>query len=168
MITVSHPNVNQYVKALLQALDVKNQLQEFHTTINAGRRNVPIERRKIRQHPYRELARIVCQRLKQRQLTKHDSGIFSIDSVARSFDRQVARNLKACSAVYCYEDSALATFRAAQTIGVRRYYELPIVYWTTAQKLLQEERSDIRNGNQPCWEHAIHRLNSSGRAPNWL
>jgi glycosyltransferase involved in cell wall biosynthesis len=150
MITVSHPNVNQYVRALLLALDTKNQLKEFHTTLSLGPRRVAIDRRKIKQHPYREFARIVAQRLRRDRFIRQESGIFSIDAVAREFDKEVAKRLESCAAVYCYEDSALASFRAARDLGAKRYYELPIMYWTTTQKLLHEEAR-----RYPQWEPTL-------------
>ncbi|MBV8173582.1 MAG: hypothetical protein JO151_03345, partial [Verrucomicrobia bacterium] len=65
MITLSHPTVNQYVRALVYALPQRGALQEFHTTIAMGQRAVDLARQKIRQHPYREILRLVGQRLRQ-------------------------------------------------------------------------------------------------------
>jgi len=150
MVIVSHPNVNQYVRALLAALEGRGELQEFHTTLNSGRRRVPIPRRKIFQHKHLELMRLLGQRLRQNWLVSHDSGLASIDAVAGMLDREVAKRVRRGAAIYCYEDSALATFGAAQKAGLRRYYELPIMYWTTTRKLLQEEA--IR---YPQWEPTL-------------
>jgi len=150
MVIVSHPNVNQYVRALLAALEGRGELQEFHTTLNSGRRRVPIPRRKIFQHKHLELMRLLGQRLRQNWLVSHDSGLASIDAVAKMLDREVAKRIKTGAAIYCYEDSALATFGAAQKVGAKRCYELPIMYWTTTQKLLQEEA--IR---YPQWEPTL-------------
>ena len=58
MLSVSHPTVNQYVRALLEALDESGQLLEFHTTAAVGRRAVKIARSKVRQHPFREVVRL--------------------------------------------------------------------------------------------------------------
>jgi hypothetical protein len=150
MVIVSHPNVNQYVRALLAALEAKGKLQEFHTTLNFGRRGVALPRSKIFQHAHLELVRLLGQRLGQNWLVSHDSGLASIDAVARMLDRRVAERVKSRTAVYCYEDSALATFGAAQKVGVKRYYELPIMYWTTTQKLLREEAT-----RYPQWEPTL-------------
>jgi glycosyltransferase involved in cell wall biosynthesis len=150
MVIVSHPNVNQYVRALLAALEARGELQEFHTTLNFGRRRVALPHRKIFQHAYLELVRLLGQRLRQNWLVGHDSGLASIDAVARTLDRQVAKRVRPGAAVYCYEDSALATFGAAQRVGVKRYYELPIMYWTTTQKLLREEAM-----RYPQWEPTL-------------
>jgi glycosyltransferase involved in cell wall biosynthesis len=152
MVTVSHPQVNQYVRALLAGLQKHRALHEFYTTLSVGRRRIDIPgiKPKVRQFPYREMGRLIAQRLGQEWLTRHDSGVLCSDAVAREFDRYVANHLSSSSATYCYEDSALETFRAAERIGMRRFYELPILYWETAQRLLREEA--IR---YPKWEQTL-------------
>jgi glycosyltransferase involved in cell wall biosynthesis len=150
MITVSHPTVNQYVRALLQALEAANELREFHTTIAIGRRAVNIDRSKVRPHPGREILRLVSQRLQQDWLIRHEFGWASVDAVAQDFDRQVADSLDDRAAIYCYEDSALSTFQAAARMGLKRYYELPIMYWETAQRLLRQEAE-----RYPEWEPTL-------------
>ena len=54
VITLSHPTVNGYVRALVYALAQQGALQEFHTTIAMGPRAVDLARQKIRQHPREE------------------------------------------------------------------------------------------------------------------
>jgi glycosyltransferase involved in cell wall biosynthesis len=158
MITVSHPQVNQYVRALLAALDEKGELQEFHTTLAIGRRSVKIRggRQKIRQHPYREIVRLVAQRFGQEWLIRQGSGLASSDAVAIEFDRQVAKSLTSCSAIYCYEDSAFETFQAAERLGLRRFYELPILYWETVHRLLRTEAE-----RYPNWEPTLQATRDS-------
>ena len=150
MIIVSHPTVNQYVRALVGDLDRVNKLEAFHTTIAGGIRRVKLKREKVRQHPYRETIRLLAQRLGHDWLIRHESGWASVDAVAQEFDRQVSMSLASGAAVYCYEDSALSTFRAAARIGTKRFYELPIMYWETAQKLLCEEAE-----RYPAWEPTL-------------
>jgi hypothetical protein len=150
MISVSHPTVNQYVRALLKALEKIGQLQEFHTTFAIGRRTVKIAGFKIRQHPCREGVRLLGQRLSQDWLIRHETGSASVDAVAQEFDRWVSKRLGNAAGVYCYEDSALATFLAAIRRGVKRYYELPILYWETAQRLLRQEAE-----RYPEWEPTL-------------
>jgi glycosyltransferase involved in cell wall biosynthesis len=150
MITVSHPTVNQYVRALVTALDRRSELRELHTTIAIGQRSVGIARGKIRQHPGREIVRLLGQRSKQHWLVRHESGWASVDAVAQEFDRHVSKTLGKNGAVYCYEDSALFTFGAADRMGLKRYYELPILYWETAQKLLTQEAE-----RYPEWEPTL-------------
>src|SRR5271165_1750394 len=131
MITVSNPHVNPYVRALLAALEEKGELHEFHTTLSLGRRRLGTcgARQKVHQHPYREIVRLFAQRFGQEWLIRHSSGLACSDAVAWGFDRHVSKCLNSSSAIYCYEDSALETFRAAGRLGVRRFYELPIMYW---------------------------------------
>ena len=150
MITVSHPTINQYVRALTEALDRARALEVFHTTIAFGRRRVNITGKKVRQHPYRETLRLLAQRLGQNWLVRHESGWASVDAVAEEFDRQVSMTLTPGAAVYGYEDSALSTFRAAARLGAKRFYELPILYWETVQILLREEAE-----RYPAWEPTL-------------
>ena len=150
MLSVSHPTVNQYVRALIDALEAAGELQVFHTTLSMGRRAVRIERSKVRLHPFPEVLRLIGHRLRQDWLIRHESGWASVDAVAQAFDRQVSKSLDGTASVYCYEDSAVFTFRAAARMGVMRYYELPIVYWPTAQKLLRQEAE-----RYPEWEPTL-------------
>jgi len=150
MITVSHPTVNEYVRALVRALDQHGALEKFHTTIAFSQRAVDLARHKIRQHPHREILRLLGQRLRQDWLIHHESGWASVDAVAQEFDRDVSKGLVEGCAVYCYEDSALATFRAAGQMGIKRYYELPILYFEASQKLLREEAA-----RYPEWEPTL-------------
>jgi glycosyltransferase involved in cell wall biosynthesis len=150
MLSVSHPTVNQYVRALIVALEAVDELHLFHTTLASGRRSVKIARSKVRLHPFPEVWRLIGQRLSQDWLVRHESGWASVDSVAQAFDRQVSKSLDGMANVYCYEDSAVSTFRAAAQIGVMRYYKLPIVYWPTAQKLLRQEAE-----RYPKWEPTL-------------
>jgi glycosyltransferase involved in cell wall biosynthesis len=142
--------VNQYVRALVMALDRRGALREFHTTLAVGRRSVDIDGNRIRQHPYREIFRLLGQRLRQNWFTHHETGWASVDAVAQQFDRKVSKSLGKDAAVYCYEDSALLTFRAADRTGLKRYYELPILYWETAHKLLMQEAE-----RYPEWEPTL-------------
>jgi glycosyltransferase involved in cell wall biosynthesis len=150
MISVCHPTVNGYVRALLQGLDDCGQLHEFHTTIAVGRRAVQIAGAKVRQHPYREIVRLLGRRFRQEWLIRHESGWASVDAVAQAFDREVSKCLGETAGVYCYEDSALATLRAARQRGLKRYYELPILYWPTVQILLRQEAD-----RYPEWEPTL-------------
>lgn len=132
MILVSHPTVNAFVRALAEALDTAGRLAAFHTTLAIGRRGVAVDRSRVRQHPWPEVARLAAQRLGIRWPG-------AVDVVYRSLDAAVARGLRDARTVYCYEDGALATFRAAREREILRCYELPIAYWKTTQRLLREE-----------------------------
>jgi glycosyltransferase involved in cell wall biosynthesis len=52
--------------------------------------------------------------------------------------------------VYGYEYGCEHTFAAARRLGIARYYDLPIAYWTTAQRLLAEESQRL-----PDWEPTL-------------
>lgn len=52
--------------------------------------------------------------------------------------------------VHAYEDGAVATFAAAKRCGIKCSYELPIAYWETSQRLLNEEAKRL-----PQWEPTL-------------
>jgi glycosyltransferase involved in cell wall biosynthesis len=54
------------------------------------------------------------------------------------------------TAVYCYEDIARDTFRVARANGWTTFYDLPIAYWETSQRLLREEAR-----RWPEWEPTL-------------
>ena len=62
------------------------------------------------------------------------------------------------STVYCYEDGALETFKAAKKKGIKCVYELPIGYWKSAQEIFEEE-TDLN----PDWSDTISRMSVSAR-----
>ena len=167
-IIISHPTGNAFVREAASGLADAGVLQEFHTTLAFFGSKWPGElRRRVypenlksftRQHPLREAARLVAQRLGLRNLDRHERGWASVDKVYRSLDRAVAKSLdpKKTSAVYCYEDGALETFRAAEQLGIRRIYDLPIGYWRAARRLLSEEAE-----RRPDWASTIGGLGDS-------
>ena len=160
MVILSHPTGNNFVREAAIALSENNQLHEFHTGIAACGENFfqklasfpflsEIKRRScldslnpfLRLHPWRELGRLVSERFSLNFLTHHESGFFSVDCVYQSFDKRVAKCVgkSKLSAVYCYEDGSLETFRAAKKTGTKCIYDLPIGYWRVGRKIMQEE-----------------------------
>lgn len=157
-IAVSHPTGNANVRAVLSALDADHLLETFYTTVGlrqggllqrsipppfrgrAERRSYGVSHGEIVFHPLREVLRLL--------------GRGHIDQVYSDLDRfvseQVTRRKHRLAAVYCYEDGALATFRAARAAGLARFYDLPIAYWETAQRLLREEAERL-----PEWEPTL-------------
>jgi glycosyltransferase involved in cell wall biosynthesis len=143
MILLSHPTGNTFVRALLAGLEASGREYEFHTSVGfAGhaprafqRRVYDIPAARLRTHPARELARLAAGRLGLGKLAP------GIDAVARGLDRATARALRSgrFDCVYGYEDSAAESFLAARELGVRRCYELPIAYWETSRRLLEQE-----------------------------
>jgi glycosyltransferase involved in cell wall biosynthesis len=163
-VLLSHPAGNQNLRAMLDGLNAAGMLSRFATTLAAppkdglamkvlpgalrrelSRRHFSVPRERILQHAWRELARTACGRLGWNHALRHEQGFVSVDAVLHDFDRFVARALprvhaqEPVGAVYSYEDSALETFRAAQRLGVRRVYDLPISYWETGRRLMRDE-----------------------------
>ncbi|PAY17877.1 glycosyl transferase family 1 [Rhodopirellula sp. SM50] len=163
MITFSHPTGNQNVRHALLALEDEGLVSQFVTSVAAFPGNVwhrlsqtslasefsrrcfdTRVRNKTIQLPWRELGRMIAPRVGLRALTAHESGPFCIDRVYRAQDRAVADRLRSgklsgVSAVYCYEDAALETFRAAKELDIRCIYDLPIGYWRSARRIQTEE-----------------------------
>jgi len=115
------------------------------------RRSYDLPEATIALRPLRELVRLMAPKLRANFLVTYESGWASVDSVYQDLDRHVANQLKSqfnlqrdsikhqISGVYCYEDAALQTFRAAKEIGLKCFYDLPIAYWETSQQLLHHE-----------------------------
>jgi glycosyltransferase involved in cell wall biosynthesis len=174
MILLTHPTGNANVRTLLAALEQVGELELFYTTVAVEesawyihllphflkkeflRRTYNLPKSKTATRPLRELVRLGASKLNLTFLTAHETGWASVDSIYRALDRQVALqltgNLKNChiSAVYCYEDAAINTFRAAKKLGWQCFYDLPIAYWETSQHLLREEAERL-----PEWEPTL-------------
>ena len=164
MVLLSHPTGNSFVRSAVAALEQVGLLAEFWTCF-AWDKNSPwsgflpvgvrneLQRRsfhleepkRLRTRPGRELARLVSNKLGWQKMTRHESGVFSIDAVYRALDRDVASRLKnekdssAIRIVYAYEDSARESFRTAKEKGMRCVYDLSIGYHASARKIFQEE-----------------------------
>jgi glycosyltransferase involved in cell wall biosynthesis len=96
---------------------------------------------------------LLARKLKFHFLTKHEVGFSSVDNVYHATDRFASKYLKKhankISAVYCYEDGALVTFKVAKQLNIKCIYELPIGYWRTHHRLNQEE-----SALQPEWANS--------------
>lgn len=158
MVVMSHPVGNANVRAVMAALDEARLLDTFYTTVGVRAdaawldwmprrlRNALMRRQfktvhgRLVFHPAMELRRL--------------AGRSHIDAVCYDLDAYVAaklpRHAGTTRAVYAYEDAALETFRAAQTLGWHRCYDLPIAYWETSQRLLWEEAERL-----PAWEPTL-------------
>jgi glycosyltransferase involved in cell wall biosynthesis len=169
----SHPTGNAFARTVLVCMYEAGILKEFHTTIASYPGNLwdilgksewgrEFKRRTFDrrlqpltvQHPFRELGRFLASQLKLQRLNRHETGGFCIDAVYQTLDGIVAKRLRdspqTFTAVYAYEDGALETFRAAYELGIRRFYDLPIAYWETSQRLLHEEAERL-----PAWEPTL-------------
>ncbi len=172
MVLLSHPTGNQFVRHALESLLDAGLLGEFHTGVSwnpeslinsfvprkiraeLGRRAYPAAiRERTCMHRLKELGRLAAQVVGARSLTTHESGCFSVDAVFQDLDRRVARRLNSSRefrCVYAYEDGALESFRAAKEKGIHCAYDLPIAYWETSRRLLDEEAARL-----PQWEPTL-------------
>lgn len=152
----------------VQALAEADLLAEFWTCINwnpeaayakllpeslkrqFARRTFPaVARSRTHASPWREAGRLLAPKIKMQALTRHETGPLSVDAVFQALDRRVARRLPhiaGLTGVYAGEDGACETFRQAQRLGLKRFYDLPIGYWRAAQALYAEERE-----REPEW-----------------
>jgi glycosyltransferase involved in cell wall biosynthesis len=162
MILLSHPMGNANVRAVANSFRETGLLHSFHTSIavypgnrwdrlsrigplkDFRRREFPASLREITfQYPAGELARMAANKLGLKELTRHETGRFSVDGIYHAHDRKVADFVRnhgdELQGVYAYEDGALETFTAATEKGLRKIYDLPIAYWKTGRELMQEE-----------------------------
>ncbi|HKG08686.1 MAG TPA: glycosyltransferase family 4 protein [Pedobacter sp.] len=169
-VMLSHPQGSEFVRAAISAFDKAGMLVEFNTTLsfnkNSGwigalpgslrkellRRSFPLKSDKIIAHPLREMVRMIAPHLGLAGLTRHETGWASVDRIYHQLDRVVAKRLprlveeRGLDAVYCYEDGALETFTRARKLGLKCVYDLPIAYWETGRRLMQEEAERM-----PAW-----------------
>jgi glycosyltransferase involved in cell wall biosynthesis len=173
MVDLVHPTGNQNVRQVVQALDERGMLGTFHTTLGFSastwtrffpnpiraeclRRTYPMSPDKLRTRPGRESVRLAAQKLRWSYLTRHEKGWASADQVCQDLDHAVARRIQRrhpgqnIGGIYGYEDGCLETFRAAKTRGLKCFYDLPIAYWETVRKLLEEEGRRL-----PEWEPTL-------------
>lgn len=174
MILVSHPTGNTFVRALLSGLQQLQRLGSYATSLGfAGspawsallpngfkkeieRRAYELPEDRLRSFPWREMGRLVSQRLKVSAPLRHETGWASVDAVYRSLDSKVAQLLPRwkrqyqLTSVHAYEDGALATLRAARNEGLLAGYDLPIAYWETSRRLLEGEAARL-----PAWEPTL-------------
>jgi alpha-maltose-1-phosphate synthase len=176
MFVLSHPRGNQNVRAALRALEAAGMLTMFFTTV--GWREPPTLsafmppglRGELTRRSFPEIAPSHLSTFARRELLRqlvirlgldHVSALAdlcSIDVVDRAFDACVAQAIGAgvvgARAIYAYEDAALQSFEIARTQGLRRFYELPTLYWKTTHRLMEEEAA-----LQPIWSATNDTLN---------
>jgi glycosyltransferase involved in cell wall biosynthesis len=158
VIAMSHPTGNANVRSVLATLDGAGLLEVFFTTVGVrGETALPqllpemirrtVERRsfttrtaRIEFHPWKEMLRLAGRET-------IDAVCFDLDAHAAATCDQRPAGLRA---VYCYEDIARDTFRVASARGWTTFYDLPIAYWETSQRLLHEEAQ-----RWPEWEPTL-------------
>ena len=165
MVIVSHHTGNSNVRAVLDAFYQDDSLASFVTTVGladdeyalrkiseliyrqAMRRSYSIPSPKIVRRPYREVVRLLG---KGKVFANKETDLASQSSISRDLDfftsRFLVKSFKNAKykieAVYCYEKTAVETFRQAQKLGIFRIYDLPTGYWRTALRIFQEEREE--------------------------
>jgi glycosyltransferase involved in cell wall biosynthesis len=176
---IYHPTGNQNVRATVKGLVDAGKKIEFHTSIACFPNTLlnslsyvgPLSELRRRSydsvlkelthsHPLREMGRLLANRMKFSALTRHEVGYLSIDAVYRGLDKLIAKKLKYnranVNAVYAYEDGAAFSFAVAKKLGITCLYDLPIGYWRTARKLLQNEQN-----RWPEWKMTLTGLKDS-------
>lgn len=161
-VLVSHPLGNQNVRAVLQGLEKAGVLGDFVTSVATfpdssldkisrrfsflgefQKRSFDLSLQSYTHlYPYKELARIVANKMGLRFLMAHETGQFSVDKVCHYIDHKTAQLLSKKSNIkgmYAYEDIALQSFRVAKPLGISCIYDLPIGYWRAARRLMQQE-----------------------------
>lgn len=95
--------------------------------------------------PWVELVRMLAVKSGIPSLTIPSTSPFYMYTIIKMFDKYVASQLKkavknGATGVYGYEDTVLSSFREAKVLGLPCLYDLPIGYWRSAHRLLDEER----------------------------
>ena len=163
-VIISHPTSNQFNRSVVKGMIEADILHEFHTSvatfpssrisplINKGPLKI-LKRRQFddvlrpytRTWPWKEAGRMLAPKIGFNRVVKHEKGAFSLDAVYRKQDQQVAKRINQLThlgldGVYAYEDGALESFRRASKFSLTCMYDLPIGYWRTAWRLLEEEK----------------------------
>lgn len=173
-VILSHPTGNANVRAIAKGFVEAGLLYKFYTTIASfpngilyklgglapfkeiRRRSFDLELRPYTiANPWREIGRSCASKLGFKKLLSHEKGLFCVDKIYKALDRNVAADLEmaqksGATAVYAYEDEALETFTQAKKLGLLCIYDLPIAYWETGRKLMQEEAKRL-----PQWESTL-------------
>ncbi|BAU55374.1 glycosyltransferase family 4 protein [Mucilaginibacter gotjawali] len=181
MLIISHPTANQNVRAAVKGLVDAGVEIQFNTSVAAfpgsfihqlsrlpgfseiRRRTFdPSFRYSTQTNPFKEVARMVASKAGLRSLTKHETGMFSIDAVYQSLDHKVSKVVRKrkneIAAVYAYEDGAIQTFLTAKENNIACLYDLPIGYWRVARELLALEMKKY-----PDWTPTLTGLSDSNR-----
>lgn len=164
-INFTHPTGNINVRIIASYLAKANLLAGFYTCVAIFENNwyykftrfgllKEFRRRSfdpILQHytytrPFKELGRMVAQKLKVSKWLLHEDGVFSVDKIYGDLDRYVSKHLKNVNGIYAYEDGALQSFKEGKSREILCLYDLPTGHWRASRILLEEERK-----NRPEW-----------------
>lgn len=163
-VLITHPTGNVFFRAAAKGLLDAGKLQSVYTALAvfpstiayklAGikalselkRRSMPAEFKNITHtSPWRECGRLLATRSGIKNLTRHETGMFSVDAVYTGLDKFVASRLKkekenGLTVLYAYEDGAYRSFKKAKDIDISCLYDLPIGYWRTMHTMLTTEK----------------------------
>jgi len=184
-IIISHPTLNANSKNLVIGLLKNKLLFKLFTSIaifpgqllfklSSNSKLKDLKRRSLdktwqsytQSKSFFEFGRLLASKLHLEYFVKHEKGLFCIDKVYQNHDKWVANSLteakkKGLSAVYAYEDGALATFTKAKQLGLYCIYDLPIGYWKSARLLMQNE-FDVNSD----WSSTLTGFNDSSEKLN--
>jgi glycosyltransferase involved in cell wall biosynthesis len=140
MLTAYYVSLAVYPGNILDKISRVGPLSEIRR-----RKHDPMLRPYTRMWPWVELARMVATKLGISALTLSPTSPLYIHTIVKMFDKYVSNQLKkevkhGAKMVYGYEDTTLFTFIEARKLGLSCLYDLPIGYWRTAHRLLDEER----------------------------
>lgn len=160
-VLFSHPTGNANMRGVLTGLQNHGMLHSFHTSVACfkgslldkmasvsflkefKKRSFPNSvQDKTHTYPYKELGRMVSQKLKIKSYLTHETGRFSVGKCCAYIDKKVAdfvTRRNDIDVVYCFEDTTEQTFIAAKNKGIKRAYDLPIGYWREMHRLLSAE-----------------------------
>lgn len=179
-VLISHPTGNAFFRAAAVGLYKANMLTGFRTTVATFPGNVfdklsgfspfaefnrrrydPALEKYAESWPWLELGRFASSKAGFNNLTKHQTGIFSVDAVYQNLDKRIAKELqelknKGTDSVYAYEDGALFSFREAKKLNLNCFYDLPIGYWRAAKRLLE-----LESERWPDWASTLTGLEDS-------
>lgn len=163
-IILHHPTGNANVREVAKGMQKKGILVFFYTSIAVFPESIlyriglisplkelhkrifdPILESKTKMIPWMEIGRLISIKFGFKKLLRHEMGVLCIDAIYQNIDKKVASKLRylkqktKITAVYAYEDGALASFTKAKQLGVHCIYDLPIGYWKSARMLMQKE-----------------------------
>ncbi|HYX18494.1 MAG TPA: glycosyltransferase family 4 protein [Nostoc sp.] len=123
-----------------------------------SKRTWTVKDKKISTYPWYEILRLFLLRTQLNKfygLTTEQIGNWGFVLL----DRQVAlHHLRNLSAIYSYEDIAAITFEKAKKNGIYCLYDLPIPFYQTTRRIMQEEAERF-----PSLKHGIQAINE----PDW-
>ena len=178
MILVAHPVGNQNVRALLRALNQRQLLHSFHTSLALHKDSflcrLPVVGKEclrrtfdqvdgalLHSYPRYDVPRVLCDKLKWYRLTQRNTGIFCPENVYNHIDQASASFLyrapRKPSQVYGYDGKCLGLFNAARDIGgITLNYEAAFGSIAYACRMLDHERDA-----NPAWRASIPNISDS-------